>query len=676
MTKLHFCFLFCLTITSIAAAIDVDVPKEIPNEPLEITAARIEYTNDTVIASGGVTGRYEKVVITADRISGNTRTGDLRVEGGIHFQRENVVWQGSSLDYNYLTQTGNFGPSSLDFDPILMSVDYVERVSTNEYLLKGATFTTCKREHTHYHVRVKEATLVDEKYLKAKGATFYIGSIPVLYVPYWRQTLSKSIFTFGAGARSEWGVYGMIKATVPWTPHFDAISDLNVYSRRGVGIGQGFAWNYPHAVGEFSAFYLKDQDPNARYDLPQIDEDRYRFKLEHLQHFTDTHYLNTKWNHLSDPVILDEFFKQEYRRYAQPENYASWVYGNEHFGHEAFINYRLNDFYTNTDRIQYSADLYRTRLGNSPFYFKSENTVAYLERVYSDTNTVDSAYDSVRLDSANTLYWPQRYGFLNLVPRASYRATYYSKNNTGSDEMRHIPGVGVEASFQAVKVLSTRERWYGKGLRHKIEPYADYSYEDASVGSSQLRHFDAIDNLDDTNKTKLGLRNVLQTKRNDHVSRFIDLDLHTYYLGAQDGAQNDFDSLFVDARMPLTKRTMVDMEGEVDWNNGEVPFFDTRFTYRRRDLRLSMEHLYREDANKSLWTSRAEVNPEGKWTLEGYARYEDKSTDLEEIAVTGYVNWCCMRYGLGCHYYDGNEFGVMLSIGLSAFPEARMESGF
>ena len=81
------------------------------------------------------------------------------------------------------------------FDPILMSVDHVERVSTNEYMLKGAEFTTCPKDHPHFHVVAKEARLVDDKYLKAKGVTVYVGKVPILYLPYWRQKLSKSIFT-------------------------------------------------------------------------------------------------------------------------------------------------------------------------------------------------------------------------------------------------------------------------------------------------------------------------------------------------------------------------------------------------------------------------------------------------------------------------------------------------
>lgn len=671
---------FAGVLAAAAAPAELDLPKEIPDEPFDIRAGRLEYTNDTLYASGGVTGRFEQVEVRADRLSGNPGSGDLHLEGDIHFERGNIIWQGSELEYNYLTQTGSFGPSELDFDPVLMSVDHIERVSTNEYLLRGATFTTCRLDHPHYTIRAREARLVDDEYLMAKGVSVYVGKVPVFYWPYWRQRLSRSIFTFGAGYDSALGAYGLVKATVPLAGQVESITDINGYSKRGVGLGQGFAWEYPQAVGEFAAFYLRDEDPYARHDdamaRQQIGDDRYRFKLEHLQHFTDEHYINTKWNYLSDPFVLEEYFRREYRSSAQPENYASGVYGGQYLGSEAFINARLNDFYDNTDRVEYSADLYRMRLGNSPFYLQSENSVAYLERVYSDTNTVDAAYDSVRADSANTLYLPQRLGFLRLVPRAGYRATYYSKaSGGGGEEIRQIPGVGMEAALQASRVLSERERWYGKGLRHRVEPYADYIYEDVRDVDTPLPQFDSIDALADENKVKLGLRNTLQTRRKGRVSLFADLDLYTYYRVDRNGEPDPFDPLFLDARMPLTERTLVDALGVVDWNGGHVPYFNTRISHDRDGVVFSLEHLYQETL-RSLWTPRLELFPKARLSFETYGRYDDNNNELEEIAVGGFMTRCCMRYGLGYHLYDENEHTIMVSISLSAFPEVGMSSGF
>jgi hypothetical protein len=195
------------------------------------------------------------------------------------------------------------------------------------------------------------------------------------------------------------------------------------------------------------------------------------------------------------------------------------------------------------------------------------------------------------------------------------------------------------------------------------------------VATNRLLQFDDVDELRDENKVRVGLRNVLQTKRGGRVSRFIDLDIYTHYLVQDYGTGNTFDSLFVDARMPLTERWMVDVEGEYDWNMGTVPFFNTRVRYDRGDIVAGLEHLY-QDGIQSLWTPRVDLFPDGKYSFEGWARYNDRRNDLEEVAVVGYMNYCCMRYGLGYHFYDDGEHRLMFSFGLSAFPEARVSSGF
>jgi len=680
MRRARFAVGLAVALCSAAGASNFDLPPDDAAAPFDLRAARLEYTNETVYASGGVTGRFEKVRIQADQLSANPVTGDLHIEGNIQFERGKMLWQGEELDYNFIQQTGVFGPSALYFEPAYMSVDHVERVSTNEYLLRGATFSTCPLVHPHVHAKAREVRLVDEKYVKAKGVTFYIGKVPVFYVPTWRHKLNEGVFSYKFGHSSEWGGYVHTKVTLPVTQSIDSITDVNLYGDRGIGLGQGFSWDGPPARGAAQAFYLNDSNPYGRYDTAldrkQIDRDRYRLKLEHIQSITEFNYINTKWNYLSDPVVLDEFLKSEYRYTAHPENFGSWVYGNGSIGSEVFTSTRLNDFYDNTDRVEYSADLYQKKLGKLPLYLQSENSVAHLNRGFAETNP-DSDYSSVRIDSANTLYLPQRYGALNVVPRASYRATYYSKSaavNGSGEEVRHIPGAGLEISVQATKVLSEQSRWYGQGLRHKVEPYADYSYESSSVSTNRLRPFDSIDRLDDANQVKIGLRNVLQTKREGRTSRFIDLDLYTYYLVERHGAPEKFSNLYFDARMPLSRHWMVDVTGMYNWYTGEIPAVNTRMAYHADDVVFSLEHLYRTD-DLSLWTPRLDLYPDAKISFETYARYDDRANDVEEIAVLGYMNWCCLRYGLGYHFYDDREQRIMLSVGLSAFPKARISSG-
>lgn len=673
--------LLCAAGTTLASsAIERSIPAHPQEEPIDIRAAQLEYTNETLIASGGVTGRFENVTIRAERLTAVPESGDLRIEGNILFERDNVLWKGSSLDYNFKSQSGVFGPSLLEYDPVLLSVDHIERVSSNEFRLAGATFTTCPEECPHFRVYAEEARLIDEEVLTAKGVKVYLGNVPVFYWPFWRQELKKSIFTFRAGYASEWGAFGLIKATVPLAQGVDWISDFNLYSARGIGLGQGFEWERPSARGRVGFFYLRDLDHKANADDYvgfEIDENRTRFVLEHLQYFDDAFYLNTKWNHLSDPAVFQDFFKSEFRRNTQPENYGSLLKANAYGGSELFVSARLNDYYNNIDRYEIASDLYRTRLGPLPLYFQSENAAAHLEKVYAETNLTAEAVNAVRLDSDNMLVLPARIGFVNVVPRAGMRATYYSEADTpgGGDELRLLPQAGVEVSFQAGRVLSEKRRWYGDGLRHKIEPYADYIYQDTSLSTNRLHRFDLIDALSDENKVKLGLRNILQTKRDGKLSRFIDLDLYTYHHTDNAEAREDFDDLFVDARMPLTENTLVDLEGRYDWYGSSVPVFNTRVIHNRDDVTYSLEHLYLR-GDRSLWTARVDLYPEEDVSFEAYGRYDDNSNDLQEVGLFGYMNRCCLRYGLGYRFYNDNEHTVLFSIGLSAYPETSISSGF
>src|SRR6267143_3916309 len=46
--------------------------------------------------------RYKDAVLTAQGGQVNLKTGDAVVEGAVHLQRENQVWSGERLQYNFL----------------------------------------------------------------------------------------------------------------------------------------------------------------------------------------------------------------------------------------------------------------------------------------------------------------------------------------------------------------------------------------------------------------------------------------------------------------------------------------------------------------------------------------------------------------------------------------------
>ena len=51
--------------------------------PYELDAGRLDYTNGLLLASGGVTGRFDQASIRAERMPADPERGDLWLEGDV-----------------------------------------------------------------------------------------------------------------------------------------------------------------------------------------------------------------------------------------------------------------------------------------------------------------------------------------------------------------------------------------------------------------------------------------------------------------------------------------------------------------------------------------------------------------------------------------------------------------
>ena len=77
--------------------------------PYELDAGRLDYTNGLLVASGGVTGRFDRAWVRAERMEANPELGDLWLEGDVFFERDGLVWSGDRLRYNYQTEVCRSG---------------------------------------------------------------------------------------------------------------------------------------------------------------------------------------------------------------------------------------------------------------------------------------------------------------------------------------------------------------------------------------------------------------------------------------------------------------------------------------------------------------------------------------------------------------------------------------
>ncbi|MFO1514383.1 MAG: hypothetical protein U1F83_15980 [Verrucomicrobiota bacterium] len=68
-------------------------------------AGRVEYSieKNTFVATNGIMVIYGNAVLTADRARGDQATGEIVAEGRVRIQRDEWVWVGEKIRYNFFT---------------------------------------------------------------------------------------------------------------------------------------------------------------------------------------------------------------------------------------------------------------------------------------------------------------------------------------------------------------------------------------------------------------------------------------------------------------------------------------------------------------------------------------------------------------------------------------------
>ena len=288
-------------------------------DAIEITADRMEYSGDLLIGDGNVAVQQSGASLQADHVTVNSKTGEITANGNILMIREGNRWEGQELVYNYKTREGSFGKSFMYFEPAYITAEKTERISTNEFLMTDAMITTCAGENPTVYAKAKEVRVTDDKgprgaLIQAKHVTFYVGPVPVFYTPYFQRHVGSGILNVVVGYGGNFGLFIKTRITVHPTEWLTSKTHFDVYSQRGIGLGQDFAWNTPRGGGRIETYYINDNDPKNDHDLTAyqklVDSQRYRIKLVDREQIDPETYFATQLNWLSDPLITRDFFTE------------------------------------------------------------------------------------------------------------------------------------------------------------------------------------------------------------------------------------------------------------------------------------------------------------------------------------------------------------------------------
>lgn len=730
--------LFLVTNIVIAASTKTD------NQPVEITSTgETTYENGLATARDNVAIHIGDTDIYGDFAQYDSHSHEILVEGHVRMYRDINLYVADRAVYNTETKEIRSIDARTEHEPYFLSGQNVTQTATNVYRIQDATFTTHDSPRSDFHLHAQTVHVYENDHVVFKNVTFYIGNVPVFWWPYLYQSLNDAFsFSVAPADLSSWGPSLLTQLTFPITDDIKGRVRLDYRGRRGVAIGFESDIDYgkdKSSNAKLKTYFLQDQNPLInptalqRKDVPT---DRYRLSLEDRTDFTKDIYGIANVTKLSDPFVMQDFYQSEFRINPVPDNVVALGKTDPFYTITAITRFQLNDFFEQTERLpEVAVDIKRHAIFGSPIFYEGETGFADLHRNFADGSGFED-YQSTRLDTFHQLSYPNTYfGWLSIMPTGGFRATYYGETRDlgktlfppdgnplvptfilpdptptnpivdGGDGLRTVYNAGTEASFKVSRAWEdVQSRALGlDGLLHVIQPYTDFSYVrenginpaavlefDRFEPSTQLRpidfpNFTSVDSIASWTVERLGLRNRLETRRDDATVTWLELDTFADINIDNPYDRRPYSNLFNKLRFNPLPWASLSVDSQIPAFNKGFTEVNTNVTIQPiANLQLSASHRYLNGnpffENSSLFVVGGFYRFNDNWGAGFQEQYEGTTGLFQEQRYSVYrdlTNWVA-SFGAVVRDNTGNkkEYGILLTFTLKAFPKFGFDLNF
>ena len=551
--------------------------------PIEINSDATRYEGGVAIGEGNVVVRYGIVTIYCDYAEYNPDTHDIILRGNVRFFQDRYAFVADRAIYNVQTKQLKMSDFGGPKQPFQVVGDTVLSLKENEYTILNGLITTSDSSKPDYYLRARTIRIYSGDRIILSNATVFVGRVPILWFPYLYQSLNDQFsYNLSPGYDSTWGAYLLTTFTFPIATNVSGTVRVDLRSSRGPALGLDVHYHLgeqKESFGRLQVYGIEDQEPNLNetaLNRVPIDEGRYRLLYQSRTKLTDDTSAVVDFNKLSDQYLLQDFYPNIFAYNPQPDTYSELVKQGEAYTLTALVRPQVNTFQETAERLpDLGWEVARTPLFNGPIFYESTNSAALLHRAFAgqtgnqsvnlSSGALNPDYQAFRFDSFHQFSFPKTYfGWLSIDPNVGFRGTYYSTTGTFTEanstndlpegilnergaRFRFLMNAGVEGSFKLSKAYEgVQAHWLGlDGLRHIIQPYADFSWEsqpnvppsdilpfDQYIQSTRLQaidlpQFNSIDSLERWSILRLGIRNRLQTRRDSSTVNWLDID--TYF---------------------------------------------------------------------------------------------------------------------------------------------------
>jgi lipopolysaccharide assembly outer membrane protein LptD (OstA) len=544
----------------------------------------------------------------------------------------------------------------------------------------------------------------------------------------------------GVGFEARWGAE---KRSA--TPFVKATETKEQKEERGVQHGDNW--------GHFLSYFIHDAKPETNpTDLARetISPNRYRVSLQDRTFLDEDLYSTVNITKLSDARFLQDFEPGEFVQDPNPDSMVAVTKWNENYSGIVMARKQINNAFDGTNKLPEGAfDVKRQPLFGSAIQYDSQTSVGMYERQFAN-DTLFPNYHSFRADTYQQLSRPGTYfGWLSIDPHIGARATYYENSGFTQQDINNITTTttsvgtnglpvttssttqqiseklvengslfraaftaGIEASFKMSKAWEdVQSRALGlDGLRHVFQPYLDYSYVAVSKAPEEIFQFDryspstqappidfpqfnAVDSLDNWSILRLGMRNRLQTRRDDQTLNWLELDTFVDV----DFVHPDFgDPSFITEPGTFSNLYNTLKFNPLPWASLQIdtqfPVFDKGFTQVNtslgfqvtKNLQLTAGQRYINNnpqfANSNLVTIGGYYRIDDNWAFSASEQYEFEANLLEGQTYQINRDLSSWVASLGCLIQNNGggkqTIGLILTFTLKDLPSVRLPLSF
>jgi len=250
----------------------------------------------------------EKAELSAKEVTIDLEKKRLFINEETHFHDEEKEIFAQGLEYNFDTGRAIFRNSKLIFKPWYLQAKELEKIEEKKYLSRNSALTTCELSSPHYHFQAQKLNLILNDKLYAQDVFFYLGKLPIFYLPFYYQSLKEKRLSIQIrpGYNETEGIYFRNKIGYLFTKNTYGKLYLDYFQKKGWGTG--IEYNYhpqENLRGSLYGYHIKEKDTL---------QERWNIRYFHWSELYRDLTMTANFNFLSDESFNNSYFREDWQR--------------------------------------------------------------------------------------------------------------------------------------------------------------------------------------------------------------------------------------------------------------------------------------------------------------------------------------------------------------------------